>query len=531
MSERSDLLVAGTIHTLDPARPRAEAVLVRDGRFVKVGSLAACEAEARPGTRRVELGKGAALPGLADAHGHVAGYGLSLVQLDLRDATSAADAAARAAERATRTPAGRWIRGRGWDDNRFRDPKAPDLETLSRAVPEHPAFLVRVDGHAAWANRKALELAGIGPGTADPSGGRIVRDAQGRPTGILVDHAMDLVLARIPEPSEAEYEEAILSACGAFASVGLASVGDAGVPMAALPVFRRLGAEGKLPIRVYGMLDGMAPAEQLRDAMNAWRSAREAGWFRVRAVKLYADGALGSRGAAMLEPYADDAGNLGLLLLEPAVLRERVAAVVAAGLQPCVHAIGDRACREVLRTFVALEPGARALRPRVEHLQILQPEDAPLLARAGAIASMQPTHATSDGPWVPARLGAGTARLAGAYAWRTVLQAGAALAFGSDFPIEDPDPRPGIAAAETRRTRTGEVFLPEQRMTRLEAVRAFTSGVAYAEHAEARRGMIREGFEADLTAFAEDLLALPADAIPGLPVTLTLVGGRVAFEG
>jgi predicted amidohydrolase YtcJ len=166
----------------------------------------------------------------------------------------------------------------------------------------------------------------------------------------------------------------------------------------------------------------------------------------------------------------------------------------------------------------------------VEHLQILQPEDAPLLARAGAIASMQPTHATSDGPWVASRLGNGTARLAGSYAWRTVLDAGAPLAFGSDFPIEDPDPRPGIAAAETRRTRTGEVFLPEQRLTRLEAVRAFTSGVAYSEHAEARRGMIREGFEADLTAFAEDLLAVPADDVAALPVTLTLVGGQVAFE-
>jgi predicted amidohydrolase YtcJ len=531
MADPTDLLVSGTIHTLDPARPRAEAVLARDGRFVKVGSAADCAKEARPGARRIALGKGSALPGLADAHGHVAGYGLALVQLDLRDVPSAADAAARAAEWAGRTPAGRWIRGRGWDDNRFREPKPPDLDTLSRAVPDHPAFLVRVDGHAGWVNRRALELAGIGAGTADPPGGRIVRDAKGQPTGILVDHAMDVVLARIPEPSEAEYEEAILSACAAFVRVGLTSVGDAGVPMAALPVFRRLGAAGKLPVRVYGMLDGMAPAERLRDAMAAWQVAPEAGWFQVRAVKLYADGALGSRGAALLDPYGDDPVNRGLLLLEPAALRERLAAVVDEGFQPCVHAIGDRACREVLRTFAALEPRARNLRPRVEHLQIIQPEDAPLLVQAGAIASMQPTHATSDGPWVSARLGKGTRRLAGAYAWRTVLDAGAALAFGSDFPIEAPDPRAGIAAAETRRTRTGEVFLPEQRLTRLEAVRAFTHGVAYAEHAEGRRGMIREGFDADLTAFAEDLFAVPADAVAALPVRLTLVGGRVAYEG
>lgn len=531
MPPATDLLVEGTIHTLDPSRPRAEAVLVRDGRFVKVGSAAECAREVRAGARRIALGEGSALPGLADAHGHVAGYGLALAELELRGVPSAAEAAARAAERAKRTPAGRWIRGRGWDDNTFRDPRPPDLDTLSRAVPDHPAFLVRVDGHAGWANRKALALAGIGPTTEDPPGGRIVRDAAGEPTGVLVDRAMDLVVAKLPEPSEAEYEEAILSACAAFARVGLTSVGDAGVPMAALPVFRRLGAAGRLPVRVYGMLDGMAPAAQLREELRAWRATASAGWFQVRAVKLYADGALGSRGAAMLEPYADDPANVGLWLLEPEALRERLAAVVDERLQPCVHAIGDRACREVLRAFVALAPRARGLRPRVEHLQILQPEDAPLLAQAGAIASMQPTHATSDGPWVAARLGQGSRRLAGAYAWRTVLDAGAALAFGSDFPIEDPDPRPGIAAAETRRTRTGEPFLPEQRLTRLEAVRAFTTGVAYAEHADDRRGMIREGFEADLTAFAEDLFAVPADDVATLPVKLTLVGGRVAFEG
>jgi predicted amidohydrolase YtcJ len=248
-------------------------------------------------------------------------------------------------------------------------------------------------------------------------------------------------------------------------------------------------------------------------------------------VKLFADGALGSRGAALLEPYADDPGNRGLLLLDPRELRARLAEVVGAGFQPAVHAIGDRACREVLRALVEVGPAARALRPRLEHLQILQPSDAPLLGEAGAIASMQPVHATGDAPWVAQRLGEGTARLAGAYAWRTALAAGARLAFGSDFPVEDPDPRAGLHAAEVRRGRDGLPFSPSERLTRPEALWAFTQGAAWASFAEDRRGLVREGFDADLTAFADDPLGVPADALLASPVTLTLVGGRVEHEG
>jgi predicted amidohydrolase YtcJ len=526
VTDAPDLLVVGRIHTLDPERPQAAAALARDGRFVAVGSEVDVAPCARAGAVRIDLGRGAAVPGLADAHGHLVLFGRSLAEVDCRGAASAAECAARAGERARTLAATAWVRGRGWDETRWRDPAPPTAEVLGRAVGGRPAVLERVDGHAAWVSPRALAIAGINPGTPDPPGGRIARDARGYPTGLLVDRAQDLVLARMPPPTEGEIEDALARAFSALARVGITSVHDAGVPPIALPVLRRLAEADRLPLRVYAMLDGTVAPAELREAMEAWRPTPEIGRLAVRAVKLFADGALGSRGAALLAPYADDPGNDGLLLLEPEALRARIREIVAAGFQPAIHAIGDRACREVLRALVAAGPAAKALRPRVEHLQILDAEDAPLLREAGAIASMQPVHAASDGPWVPARLGAGTARLGGAYACRRAA-AFAPLAFGSDFPVEDPDPRAGLVAAETRRTRTGEVFLPEQALRRDEALRAFTAGAAYASFAEGRRGMVREGFDADLTAFGEDLLAVLPDELPQVPVTLAVVGGRV----
>jgi predicted amidohydrolase YtcJ len=282
----------------------------------------------------------------------------------------------------------------------------------------------------------------------------------------------------------------------------------------------------------------MAPPAELRAQLERWRREREVGLLSVRAVKLYADGALGSRGAALLAPYADEPASSGLLLLAPEELRSRLALVAGAGFQPAVHAIGDRACREVLDAYAAIETGKadagglRAQRPRIEHLQILRPEDAPRLAATGAVASMQPTHATSDGPWAEKRLGHGTPAQRGAYAWRRVLEVGAPLAFGSDFPVESPDPRLGLAAAEQRfPAGATEPWMPEQRLTRLEALRAFTGGVAYAAFAEERRGMIRVGMDGDLTAFGGDALAVPAAALPDLPIRATVVGGRVEYQG
>lgn len=528
-----DLLVGGLLYTLDPARPRAEAALARDGRLACVGSLADCEARARPGARRLDLGAGSAVPGIADAHGHVLGLGRSLDEVSCAGVRSPAGCVARAAERARALPPGAWLLGRGWDQNLWPGGAFPDERELSAAVPDRPVLLARVDGHAAWANARALALAGIGAASPDPPGGRILRRADGSPSGILVDAAMEAVARKVPEPTAGERERLLSAALASLVRLGLTAVHDAGVDGATLEAYARLARRDRLPLRVHAMLDGMAPEAVLRQQVDRWRREPEVGRLEVRAAKLYADGALGSRGAALLGPYADDPATSGLMLLGPAELRARLRLLAGAGIQPAVHAIGDRACREVLEAFEQIEAELplRDLRPRVEHLQILRPEDAPRLGRTGAVASMQPIHATSDGPWAESRLGHGTPAQAGAYAWRRALESGAVLAFGSDFPVESPDPRLGLVAAEERIPEGArQPWMPEQRLSRLEALRAFTVGAAYAARAEGRRGMLREGFDADLTAFAGDVMAVPAAALRELPVRAVVVGGRVELE-
>jgi predicted amidohydrolase YtcJ len=513
-----DLLVTGRIRTLDPARPLAEAALARDGRWVRVGTRADCARVARdPHTLEVAC----AVPGLCDAHGHPVLLGRSLLEVDLRDAGSAAECVARVAERAEAAPGRGWIRGRGWDQNRWPGAAFPTSRELTAAVPDRPALLLRVDGHCGWANDAALRAAGIDDRTPDPPGGRIVRDARGA-VAVLVDAALERVLRAVPRSAPDDDDRALAAGLDACARAGLTEVHDAGVGPDVLASYRRLAAAGRLPVRAYVMLDGQVPLDEL-DRRIAERGPGEQGRLRVHAVKLFADGALGSRGAALLAPYEDEPSTSGLLLLSAADLRERVRRVAAAGLQPAVHAIGDRACREVLRAFAAT-PGIAALRPRVEHLQLVAPEDLPLLAASGAVASMQPVHATSDGPWVEARIGA--RRAAGAYAWRAVLDAGAPLALGSDFPVESPDPLAGLAAAEAR-TPAGwrAPWTGGQRLTRAEALAGFTRGAAWAAFAEDRRGMVREGLDADLTLLGADLLDASAAAVADVPVLGTVVAG------
>jgi hypothetical protein len=522
-----DLLVVGRIHTLDPARPVAEAVLVSGGRIACVGAEAGCAPRAAGGAIRIRAGS--VVPGLVDAHGHVQGLGRARREVSCAGAASADACAGRAAERARGVAPGSWIRGHGWDQNRWAGAAFPDEPTLTRAVPDHPVVLSRVDGHAAWANARALAAAGIGPGTPDPPGGRILRGPDGRPTGVLVDAAQDLVFAKVPAATPAEIEEELLGGLRELVALGLTEVHDAGVSPGALDVYRRLAEADRLPVRVYAMIDGEVPLPALEAELARWKGKGEAGRLTVRAVKLYADGALGSRGAALFEAYADDPGNRGLLLSAPEVLRAKVRAAAAAGFQPAVHAIGDRAVSEVLSALEA-SGDLRAVRPRIEHLQIVRPREVTRLAAVGAVASMQPVHATSDGPWVAARLGAGTERYRGAYAWRTVLRAGVPLAFGSDFPVEDADPRAGIADAEERRPRGGPPFTPDERISRAEAVAAFTRGAAFAAFAEGRRGTIREGLDADLTVLGGDVLGCTAAELRAMRVTHTIVGGRVEWE-
>ena len=525
-----ELLVVGTLHTQDPLRPRAEAALIVDGRFACVGTREECEHRASNAVRFIELGKGCATPGLIDAHGHVQFFGRSLTEVSCAGAASELECAARAARAAAGAPVGTWIRGVGWEQDGWREQRLPTSASLSAAVPNHPVALARRDSHALWVNDLALRRAGIGRDTPDPEGGLIVRDVAGNPTGVLVDNAMRMVFQAMPRPTPADVETVLLRGLKALAAVGLTAVHDAGVDRDTLEVYRKLAQENRLPVRVYAMLDGQQPLEKLSAQMDTWRLTPEIGRLTVRSVKMFADGALGSRGAKLFEPYSDDPGNSGLWLTEPDELRRRIERAAAAGFQPCVHAIGDAACAEVLSVYASL-PQLRQLRPRVEHLQVLRPRDVPLLRESGAVASMQPSHATSDAPWAEARLGRGTERQKGAYAWRQAADAGATLAFGSDFPIESIDPRPGLRSAVARRTDSGAPWMPEQRLTRDEALRAFTAGAAYAEHAERRRGIIREGYDADLTVFERDVLEVAIDEVPQVGIAATVVGGVVEYAG
>jgi predicted amidohydrolase YtcJ len=526
----SDLLVVGPILTMDPARPRTDAALARDGVFVRVGGRVACEREARRGARRVAAG--CAVAGLCDAHGHVALLGRWLREVRLADAPDEAGCAARAAEKARETPEGSWVRGNGWDQTRWPGRALPTAETLTRAVPGHPVALERVDGHALWVNEAALAAAGIDARTPDPAGGRILRGPGGRPSGVLLDAAQGLVLGRMPSQAPADLEAALTGGLAALARLGLTSVHDAGVGEEVLAIYRRLATEDRLPLRVEAMLEGTGPAGALRAAMAAARASPGSGRLAVHAVKLFVDGALGSRGAALHEDYADDPGNRGLLLAPPEALAERVAAVVAAGMQPALHAIGDRAVTVALDALEAAAGVAPLppLRPRIEHLEIVLRRHLPRLVRLGVVASVQPVHAASDGPWLAERLGARTSRLRGAFAWRTLASAGVPLAFGSDFPVADPDPRAGLAASEERAAPGGRPFRAAEAVRREEALAAFTRGAAFAAFAERRRGMVREGMDADLTVFAADVTACAPERLREVPVTHAIVGGRVEHE-
>ena len=437
------------------------------------------------------------------------------------------------ARQARDVPPGQWIVGRGWDQNDWPVKAWPSRRDLDAVAPDRPVFLTRIDGHAAWVNSRALALSGITAATPDPPGGRLIRDDSGSPTGVLIDGAQRLVAERIPPPDQGEVEARILAADRLLSSVGLTMVHDAGASSATIAIYERLVRAGRLSTRLYVMIDSS--------------SATTAEWFArgplvdpdyrltVRAVKMYADGALGSRGAALLEDYSDEPGNRGLLVTPAERLADVTEAAARAGFQPCTHAIGDRANRLMLDIYERAEreiPAMRALRPRIEHAQILDAADIPRFGRLGVIASMQPTHCTSDMPWAPARLGADRIR-EGAYPWQKLLQTGARLAAGSDFPVERPDPIAGFYAAVTRQDKTGRPpggWQGDQRLSRAEALRAFTLDAAYAAHAERDLGSIETGKFADFVVLSADIMKIPAAAIPATKVLRTVVAGRTVFE-
>ncbi len=528
-----DLLITGRIHTMDPMNPVAASVLVRDGKFACVGGVIECAQMAQRNAETIDLRRGSAIPGLADAHGHVLRYGRSTLELSCAG-LSEEDCVERVAERASSVAAGQWVRGHGWDQNLWPGGRFPAERALSAVISSNPVVLEHADGHAIWVNARALEIAGITEDTPDPDGGKILRYADGRPSGILTYAAAALVTKHIPAPSAAEIEEALVAALKELSRAGLTQVHDAGVSAEVLDVYRKLAQEDRLPLRVYAMIDGGAPRGVLQDQMALWRRTPEVGRLTVRAVKLFADGALDDRTAALFKPYADDPSTTGSFVTPPGELRERILAAARAGFQPAVHAAGDRACAEVLHDFTAAgrEQGVELekLRPRIEHLEVLLDHDAHLLKDTFAVASMQPLRAVNGAGRAEGRLGRDTQRGKGAYAWRKVLDFFVPLAFGSDFPAESFDPRLALAAAEERVPRgSTEPWMPEQRLSREQAVRAYTVGAAYAALADDRRGLVKVGYDADLTAFDRDVLSAPAESLRQAVVTYTIVGGRFEY--
>ncbi len=519
-------------YTLDSAGKlkRFEAMLVDDGKVVATGSRA--DLAKRAGDAEVLDGKGRTLlPGLIDAHAHVMGLGVALRQADLMPTRSLDEALAVVKRHADANPDALWVRGRGWNQAKWALGRFPTARELDAVVADRPVWLDRVDGHAGWANSAAMKLAGIDKDTKDPPGGRIERDADGNPTGVFVDHAMALVEGKIPPMGEAEAEKVLDTALAEMARVGLTGVHDAGVDADSVALFKRHADAHKLSARIYAMIGG-TEADFDRLAADGPLSGYGGGFLDVRSVKLFADGALGSRGAALLAPYSDDAHNKGILFHTPEALTAMIAKAIGKGYQVGVHAIGDAANREVLDAFATVQAaqGDKGLRNRIEHAQVVDPKDIPRFRTLGLIASMQPTHATSDMNMAEDRLG--KARMKGAYAWRTFLKQGTVVAAGSDFPVESPNPFYGLYSAVTRQDHDGKPaggWYPQQDMTLTEALRAFTLDAAYAGHAEKTLGTLEPGKFADFILIDRDIFKDKPARIWSTAVLETWVGGKRVF--
>lgn len=526
------VLSAARIHTMETAQPRAQALAFDEqGRILAVGDTAAL-LKRYPGAKRLDVGTATVVPGLIDAHAHVSGLGMTFLTADLVGTRDKAEILERLQRFAADLPPGAWLLGRGWDQNDWPEQKFPSAADLDAAFPSRPVWLERIDGHAGWANSAAMravkrDLAG----DWQPDGGQILRDARGRASGVFVDAAMSLLYDAQPALDDATAERALVLGMRAAVEHGLTGVHDAGISLAELRRYQRLADRGAMPLRIYAMADGNNAALESLCANGLYR--HPSGRLQMRAVKLYADGALGSRGAAMLEDYDDDHGNRGLLVMSAEELAAASAKAKRCGVQTATHAIGDRGNRLALDTYEqALAADATGdHRWRVEHAQILSPADLLRFARLHVIASMQPTHATSDMPWAEDRVG--PRRIVGAYAWRQLRDSGARLAFGSDFPVESVDPRLGLYSAVSRADGEGKPaggWMPQEKLTAFEALRGFTLDAAYAGFSENELGSLAPGKRADFVVLKQDPLAVPDAQLRTLDVQATYVDGKAVYE-
>ncbi len=532
--DASMILLNGVIYTLDERKPLASALAIRGDRIIAVGSDREITSSFRA-EKTIDLGGKPVYPGFIDSHAHMEGLGAALMNLDLSGTLSEEEAAGRVAGAVRDTARGGWIRGRGWDQNRWPGKGFPTRAALDRASPSAPVFLTRVDGHAVWVNSKALEIAGIDRETPDPPGGKILRDRSGKPTGVFIDNAVDALQSVIPPPSAEERTEAVRRAVRACVACGLTEVHDMGVDSGGVAVYRNLIDGGQFPFRVYAAISGSSSA--------SWASFRKSGPVKdarggrltIRAVKFYADGALGSRGAALIEPYSDDPGNRGLTLTSRGELLEAAEQALDAGFQLCTHAIGDRANAFVLDVYdeALTSRGAkgRDIRFRVEHAQVLASADIPRFKALGVIPVMQASHCTSDMPWAVQRLG--PRRIKGAYAWRSLLREGSIIPGGSDSPVESPNPLWGFYAAVTRQDQNG---LPEEgwnageRMTREEALKSYTLWGAFAAFQEKEKGSIEPGKWADMVVLTDDIMKIDPPKILTTRVAKTIIAGEVVYD-
>lgn len=503
-------------------------MVVDDGKVVNIGDDSL--GHAFPSAEQLD-GKGQTLlPGLIDAHGHLLGLGATLLEIDVRTASSAADAASMVAQYQQRNPTLPWIQGRGWNQVLWPGKAFPTAADLDEVLSTVPVWLERVDGHAGWANSAALKIAGINKDSVSPDGGKIVKDQNGQPTGVLIDTAMYLVEQHLPSLSSDVKQQRLTAAGNHLQSLGITSMHDAGIDFATYQFYQQKAEQNELPVRVYAMLAATAP--ELPDLLKKGHVTTADDMLLIRSVKAYGDGALGSRGAALLDAYSDEPHNHGLLVTAEEALPDLFAQVLGSGFALHYHAIGDRANRLALDHFEAAfkDVGGQSLRNRVEHAQVVAIDDIIRFKELDIIPSMQPTHATSDMNMAEDRIG--PQRLKGAYAWRTFLAQGSKLAFGSDFPVELANPFYGLHAAVTRQDRNNqpvEGWVPEQALTLEEALRAFTIDAAYAADQDTKIGALQSGYWADFILIDQDIFSMPKEDLWQVKVNQTFIAGKPVY--
>ena len=528
-AEDADLVLRdGVFYTVASVEPVEGSLAIGSGAILYLGPDA--EAWIGESTKVIDLDGRAATPGLIDAHSHLLSLGAALRQVDAVGTESYAAVIERAAATAETTPKGEWIFGRGWDQNDWVESDFPTHGALSAAVPDHPVWLRRIDGHAALLNDEAMQRLGIDTSTPDPPGGRFLRDAEGKPTGVLIDAAMTVVSDGLPDPSHEELARRLDLATEHCLAVGLTTVTEMGVTQAEVDTYLAARDDGRLGIRSALFLADDEPL--LASWFDRGPIVDESGWLTLRGIKMYADGALGSRGAALVEPYTDDPSNTGLLLTSGDHVESVCRAALETGFQVGVHAIGDRGGLIVLDAFERCFGGPKAdARFRIEHAQVMRLSDIERMAKLGVIASMQPTHATSDMPWAEERVG--SRRIEGAYAWRRMLEAGVAMAFGSDFPVELADPRLGIYSGVSRQDLDGHPaggWRADERMTRDEVLRAFTLGAAESLFLDQLIGSLEVGKRADVVVYGRDIMQVPETEIATVPIDMTILDGEIVYE-